>query len=64
MIEKMKSIPSPEFHWECGTLLWECLVDVGNVINCIPRIRFVETNTRRCYIEFDPVNEVTAEYEL
>lgn len=64
MIEKMKSIPSPEFHWECGTLLWECLVDVGNVINCIPRIRFVETNTRRCFIEFDPVNEVTAEYEL
>ena len=64
MIEKMKSIPSPEFHWECGTLLWECLVDVGNVINCIPRIRFVETNTRECYIEFDPVNEVTAEYEL
>lgn len=64
MIEKMKSIPSPEFHWECGTLLWECLVDVGNVINCIPRVRFIATNTRRCFIEFDPVNEVTAEYEL
>lgn len=64
MIEKMKSIPSPEFHWECGTLLWECLVDVGNVVNCIPRVRFVATNTRRCFIEFDPINEVTAEYEL
>ncbi|MBQ9728195.1 MAG: hypothetical protein IJV85_01220 [Clostridia bacterium] len=64
MIEKMKNVPSPEFHWECGTLLWECLCDVGNVINCIPRARFVGTNTDRLFIEFIPVNDITEEYEL
>jgi hypothetical protein len=64
VVEKMKSIPSPEFHWECGTLLWECLCDLGNVINCIPRVRFVGTNTKRMFIDFVPVNDITAEYEL
>ena len=64
VVEKMKEIPSPEFHWECGTLLWECLCDVGNVINCIPRVRFVGTNTKRMFIDFVPVNDITAEYEL
>lgn len=63
-VEKMQNIPSPEFHWECGTLLWECLCDVGNVINCIPRVRFVGTNTDRMFIDFIPVNDVTAVYEL
>ena len=60
IIEKMKNIPSPEFHWECGTLLWECLCDIGNVINCIPRVRFVDTNTKCLFIEFEPVNDITA----
>lgn len=51
----------PEFCWESGTLLWECLCDIGNVINCIPRV-YLERTIKK--IRFDKVNEVTAEYEL
>ena len=60
----MKTIPSPEFHWECGTLLWECLCDIGNVINCIPRAMIFGVEPKPIYIDFVEVNEVTAEYEL
>lgn len=60
---------SPEFHWECGTLLWECLCDIGNVINCIPRVEpmrmdILEGNPVHLYISFDPINDITAEYDL
>lgn len=64
MVEYMKEVESPEFHWECGTLLWECLCDIGNVINCIPRVWFASANTNRLFIDFTPVNDITAEYEL
>ena len=59
-----ESTISPEFTWECGTLLWECLCDVGNVINCIPRVVLGQNSTVPYVVKFDKVNEVTAEYEL
>ena len=36
--DELNKVISPEFHWEAGTLLWECLLDIGNVINAIPRL--------------------------
>ena len=64
IVEYMKEVESPEFHWECGTLLWECLCDIGNVINCIPRVWFAGANTNRLFIDFTPVNDITEEYQL
>lgn len=61
-VEGMRKIISPEFHWECGTLLWECLCDIGNVINSIPKA--IVYPNREFGVDFVPVNDVTAEYEL
>ncbi len=60
----LENTVSPEFHWECGTLLWECLCDIGNVVNCIPRARVDGMNAERLFIEFIPVNDITEEYEF
>lgn len=64
-VSLLKLTESPEFHWEAGTLLWECLVDIGNVINAIPRLvapggSSVVANL----ITFDTINDVTDEYEI
>jgi hypothetical protein len=60
----LKRVLSPEFRWEAGTLLWECLCDIGNVINAIPRLLYNEDEGTFNIITFDMVNEVTAVYEL
>ena len=64
-VELLKATISPELHWEAGTLLWECLCDIGNVINAIPRLvspggSSLFTNL----LTFDSINDITAEYEL
>jgi hypothetical protein len=53
---------SPEFHWEAGTLLWECLLDIGNVINAIPRLVYSFGELKG--IDFDLVNEEKGEYTM
>lgn len=58
----LEEINSPEFHWSAGTLLWECLCDIGNVIDCIPRVKIGSNN--KLYVTFDKINDVTGEYEL
>lgn len=59
----LKLTESPEFHWEAGTLLWECLCDIGNVINAIPRL--LHTSLEGKYtVTFDTINDVTDEYEI
>ena len=55
---------SPEFHWEAGTLLWECLCDVGNVINAVPRLVAIGYNPIYEWITFDLINEEEGEYEI
>ena len=62
-VKKMKEVASPEFHWECGTLLWECLCDIGKVIDCIPRAS-VSISTGIISVQFDQINNVTQVYEL
>lgn len=58
-VELMRDIVSPEFYWDAGTSLWECLCDIANVINCIPRLIVNKDKTAFAVITFDRVNEIT-----
>ena len=58
----LRDTVSPEFHWEAGTLLWECLCDIGNVINAVPRLVYALGEMKG--IDFDLINEEEGEYEL
>lgn len=59
----MKRVISPEFHWESGTLLWECLCDIGKVIDCLP-IVYINESASEPRISFAQINDVTKVYEL
>lgn len=58
-VELMKELVSPEFYWDAGTSLWECLCDIANVINCIPRLIVNGDKTAFSVITLDRVNEIT-----
>ena len=58
-IALMKELVSPEFYWDAGTSLWECLCDIANVVNCIPRLIVNGDKTAFSVITFDMVNEIT-----
>lgn len=62
--ELLRNTVSPEFTWEANTLLWEVLVDIANVINCIPRLIPNEEKTAFNTIVFENINEVTGIYNL
>lgn len=64
IVSLLEKTESPEFTWEAETQLWECLKDIGNVINCIPRLEFNQAKTDFCVITFDRVNAVVEEREL
>jgi hypothetical protein len=62
----MENVTSPEFHWEAETSLWECLCDIGNVINAIPRLTYNKYNAEYPFsvLLFDMINESAGEYVL
>lgn len=60
----LKGTISPEFYWSAGTSLWECLCDIGNVIDCMPRLTINSDKTAFNTIIFDRINEVNGEYEI
>ena len=57
-------MPCPEFHWEEGTTLWECLCDVANVVDSVPRLSIVEETGKPTRIVFDRINKETGVYEM
>lgn len=59
----LKNTISPEFHWNAGTSLWECLCDIGNVIDCMPRVT-IDENGEFSRIVFEEINATTGEYEI
>jgi hypothetical protein len=59
----LNAVISPEFGWETETSLWECLCDIANVINAMPRLLYKE-NSAQFELTFDMINEVTGFYEL
>lgn len=62
----LNNTESPEFSWSAGTLLWEVLCDIGNVINAIPRAYYDShgISDNKISITFDPVNKSETETEL
>ena len=64
ILSLLQNTESPEFAWEAETQLWECLKDIGDVINCIPRLTFNLNKTAFNVVTFDAVNKVTGEREL
>lgn len=68
IVTLLKNNDSPEFAWEAETQLWECLKDIGSVINCMPRLTSANPDVYLSFnfttITFDKINDVTAEREL
>jgi hypothetical protein len=59
--ELLYGVDSPEFAWGCGTTLWECLCDIGNVVNCIPR---VDIRDGYKFVIFERINEIMEELTI
>lgn len=55
---------APEFYWQAQTSLWECLCDIGNAINCIPKLTANNERTKFDTIYFERVNDITDTYEI
>lgn len=56
---------SPEFYWASGTSLWECLCDIGNVIDCIPRLSVSSNDDGySLIIKYDKINNESSIYEM
>ena len=51
----LQGVISPQFLWNYQTLLWECLCDIGDVIDAIPRLVYKDGRFKE--ITFDFVNE-------
>ena len=66
IVTLLKNNDSPEFAWEAETQLWECLKDIGSVINCMPRLTSANPTMSSTFniITFDKINDVTEEREL
>lgn len=65
----LKNTESAEFEWQAETLLWEALCDIGNVINCIPRLEQSDVDVNQTSvvfdrITFDDINKDVGTYEL
>ena len=63
IVPLLQAVISPEFKWQVQTLLFEILQDIGDVIDCIPRLT-ENTDGTFTLLTFDKVNDITAEYEL
>ena len=59
----LAAVKSPQFAWNTQTTVWECLVRIAAVINCLPRLT-ADANGKFTVVTFDFINaydtEVTA----
>ena len=53
---------SPQFEWNTQTTLWECLCDIGAVIDCIPRLTISADGNTFSVITFDFVDNSDTVY--
>jgi hypothetical protein len=66
----LSSVESPEFSWEGGTLLWEVLCAIADVVDCVPRLSIrvnggsLDDLQVNYVISFEEVNKETGEFEL
>ena len=57
VVPMLSAVKSPQFQWESKNLFWECLRDIGSVVNSIPKL-LQDENDRYRVISFLPVNDV------
>lgn len=57
VVPMLSAVKSPQFQWESKNLFWECLRDIGSVVNSIPKL-LQDENERFRVISFLPVNDV------
>lgn len=57
VVPMLSAVKSPQFQWESKNLFWECLRDIGSVVNSIPKL-LKDENDRYRVISFLPVNDV------
>lgn len=55
VIGVLKSVKSPEFKWNTQTTLWECLLQIGAVIDAVPRL-VMDNRGKYTVVTFDFVN--------
>lgn len=51
---------APQFKWSPQTTVWECLCDVGSVIDAIPRLKADDAG-KFVYVDFDLVNDTAGD---
>ena len=62
VVKALQDKKSPEFKWNTQTTLWECLVQIGAVMDAIPRL-VADDSGRLRVITFDFVNLYSDEIE-
>lgn len=60
-IRPLTNTISPQFKWNTQSTLWECLLEVGSVINALPELIIDGDGGLEYYINFIPVNEKAEE---
>lgn len=55
VVKALEDRISPEFKWNTQTTLWECLVQIGAIIDTVPRL-VADANGRLKVVTFDFVN--------
>lgn len=63
VVNALKGVKSPEFKWNTQTTLWECLLQVGAIIDAIPRLTG-DANGDYTVVTFDFINEMGNEAEI
>lgn len=63
IVNILNGTKAPQFRWSNQTTLWEALIDIGAVIDCIPQLELNSAGTAFNVVTFVPVNSVGNEYE-
>ena len=60
VVQALKNVKSPQFKWNTQMTLWECLVQIGAVVDSIPRLTNSDNYT---IVTFDFINAFDNEVE-
>ena len=62
VVEALQAVKSPQFKWNTQTTLWECLLQVGAVIDAMPRL-VADMHGNYTVVTFDFVNAFVGDEE-
>ena len=63
VFDMLKQVKSPQFKWNTQTSLWECLVQMGAVVDAMPRL-VADRNGNYAWVTFDLVNTFGSDVEI